>query len=93
MTHSLQRACDAVGEVRPWEVRHNLPIGNERGEVRVVRAIETPLAQCKEALFSVDSGKAEAPERQWFLASACRQQSRWKWAAAEPTTERWTSLQ
>ena len=29
----------------------------------------------------------------WFVASACRQAGGWKWAAAEPATERWGSLQ
>lgn len=83
-----------IGEARPWAVRHSPPIGNKRGEVRVLRAVETPLAECKEVLFSVDSGK-EGPDaaRRWFLTSACRQEDRWKWAAAEPATERWGSLQ
>ena len=30
--------------------------------------------------------------RQWFVTSACRQTEGWKWAAAEPATERWGSL-
>ena len=82
-----------VGEARPWEVRHALPIGNKRGEVRVVRAVETPLAECKEVLFSVDPGGGADAARRWFLTSACRQDERWKWAAAEPATGRWGSLQ
>lgn len=82
-----------VGEGRAWEVRHDLPISNARGEVRVLRLIETPLARCKEVLFSVDSGTGPGAERQWFLTSACQQDAGWKWAAAEPSTERWGSLQ
>lgn len=82
----------AVGEVRPWEVRHDLPIGNKRGEVRVLRAVESPLAECKEALFSVESGEGAEAARRWFLTSACRQAEGWKWATAEPATERWGSL-
>lgn len=82
-----------VGEVRPWEVRHVLPIGNERGEVRVLRAIETLLASCREVLFSVARGRAPDAPRRWFVTSACRQAEGWKWAAAEPATERWGSLQ
>ena len=82
-----------VGEARRWEVRHDLPIRNKRGEVRVLRAVETPLAECKEVLFSVDSGERPDAARRWFLTSACRQDDRWKWAAAEPATERWGSLQ
>ena len=83
----------AVGEARPWQVRHDLPIGNKRGEVRVLRAVETPLAACKEVLFSVDSGEGVDAARRWFVTSACRQEQRWKWAAAEPATGRWGSLQ
>ena len=84
----------AVGEVRPWEVRHDLPFGNKRGEVRVLRAVDTPLAECREVLFSVASGEAPDAARRWFVASACRQaEGGWKWAAAELATERWGSLQ
>ena len=83
----------AVGEARPWEVRHDLPIGNKRGEVRVLRAVDTPLAECREVLFSVASDEAPDAARRWFVASACRQAEGWKWAAAEPATERWGSLQ
>lgn len=58
----------------------------------MLRAVETPLADCKEVLFSVDAGGASDPARRWFLTSACRQAERWKWATAEPATERWGSL-
>lgn len=83
----------AVGEARPWRVRHDLPFGNKQGEARVLRAVETPLAECKEVLFSVESGEGKDATRRWFLTSACRQDEGWKWAAAEPATERWGSLQ
>jgi hypothetical protein len=82
-----------VGEMRPWQVRHDLPIGNEQGEVRLLRLVNTPLAQCKDALFSLSSGNGAEASRQWFVTSACRQGEAWKWAAAEPATERWGSLQ
>lgn len=81
-----------VGEARPWEVRHDVPFGNKRGEVRVLRTIDTPLAECREVLFSVALGEVQDAARQWFLTSVCRQAEGWKWAAAEPTTERWGSL-
>ena len=79
-----------AGEARPWEVKHTIPVGNEHGEVRVVRIINTPLAVCKELLFSVE-GKNAAPS--WFTTSACQQGDKWKWAAAEPAVERWGNLQ
>ncbi len=82
-----------VGEVRPWEARHVLPVGGGRGEVRVLRAVETPLARCKEAVFSVAPGRGAGETRRWFVAGACRQAEGWKWAVAEPATGRWGSLQ
>ncbi|WP_376099473.1 hypothetical protein ACE7GA_11455 [Roseomonas sp. CCTCC AB2023176] len=78
------------GESRPWRVRHSLPIGNEEGEVRVLREIRSPLATCREALFSVaeDGGAA------WFVTTACRApDGSWSWAAAEPAVPRWGNLQ
>jgi hypothetical protein len=83
----------AVGEVRPWQVRHSLPIGNKGGEVRVLRAIDTPLAACREIAFSVERGSGAAVTRDWFVTSLCRDAGGWRWAAAEPATERWGSLQ
>lgn len=80
------------GEARPWRVRHSLPIGNEGGEVRVLREFETPLAACREAAFSVESGSGEAATRAWYLASFCRGEEGWAWASAEPATNRWGSL-
>lgn len=83
----------AVGEARPWRIRHTIPIGNEHGELRVVRVIANPLTTCKEVVFSVDEGRAAARERKLFTTAVCRQGSRWKWAAAEPAVQRWGYLQ
>lgn len=81
------------GEPRRWQVRHSLPFGNKQGEVRVLRAIETPLARCREIAFSVEEGKAAELRRAWYVTSLCRGDTGWRWAAAEPATERWGSLQ
>jgi hypothetical protein len=85
-----------VGDTRPWNVKHTLPIENGHGQVRVTRAFTSALADCKEFVFSVaDGDEANAPEH-WYMASACqmRQDKRtWKWAAAEPAVERWGNLQ
>ena len=82
-----------VGESRPWKIEHDIPVGNEHGEVQVTRAIVTPLTMCKELVFSVDSGHGEELKRAWYTTQACRHCERWKWALAEPATERWGSLQ
>ena len=76
-----------------WQIRHPLPIGNEHGQLRVVRAIGSPLAECKEIAFSVDEGTAGTLKRAWFVTSICKQDKTWKWAAAEPAVERWGYLQ
>ena len=81
------------GEQRLWEVRHIVPVGNEHGEVAVVRNIPSPLTLCKQLVFSVDAGKGAGLTRQWYTTDACRDGDRWKWAQAEPATARWGSLQ
>ncbi|MDM0030672.1 hypothetical protein QTI33_00785 [Variovorax sp. J22P271] len=85
----------AVGQRGPWEVRHAVPYGDGQGEVQVVRAFATPLADCKEAVFSVDDAAAQAagaaPPR--FVTTVCRGDHGWKWAAAEPAVARWGALQ
>ena len=87
----------AVGQRQPWEVRHAVPYDNKRGQVTVVRAFATPLAECKEALFSVqdaDAATATAAFGPPFVTTVCRGDSGgWAWAAAEPAVARWGALQ
>lgn len=84
-----QVATMRVGEVRPWKIIHTIPIGNEHGEVWITRDIITPLTLCKELVFSVQSDHNTA----WYTTQACNDGARWKWALAEPATERWEPLQ
>jgi hypothetical protein len=83
----------SVGDRAPWRIEHDIPIGNEHGELRVVRLIETSLAVCKEIAFSVDEGSGAKLKRAWYNAAICRQADAWKWASAEPAVERWGYLQ
>jgi hypothetical protein len=79
-----------VGQLGPWRVRHSLPIGNEHGELEVVRRIDNPLAPCEEIVFSVvEDGKPPS----WYSTDICKQAAGWKWASAEPAVERWGYLQ
>lgn len=78
-----------VGGEAPWRIRHTIPIGNEHGDLRVVGTITTPIAECKEVVFSVVDGK----DRQWFTIDVCRDPRGWKWATAEPSVARWEVLQ
>ncbi|MCK8784910.1 hypothetical protein M0638_11010 [Roseomonas sp. NAR14] len=80
------------GVVARWQIRHDIPIGNAAGELRVVRRIDTPLAECREILFAVVEKEADA-SRRWFAATVCRQGEAWKWASAEPAVSRWGNLQ
>lgn len=81
------------GDIEPWKIQHPVPYENEHGEVEVVRILASPLALCKEALFSVIDGEGAKQTRQWFVVTACRQDEAWKWAVAEPAVDRWGSLQ
>jgi hypothetical protein len=81
-----------VGQRLPWQVRHAVPYRNNQGEVQVTRVIETPLATCKEALFSIAASDAKAPAS-WFHTTMCLGPQGWRWAAAEPAVNRWGALQ
>jgi hypothetical protein len=71
----------AVGDTRPWQVKHTLPVENGA------------LATCKEFAFSVADGDGPGMHRDWFLATACKLPNGWKWASAEPAVARWGNLQ
>ncbi len=85
-----------AGAAALWKIRHDIPIGNEHGEVRVVREIVSPLAICREIAFSVLDDPPAPPA--WFTTTICAKDAtargpEWKWAAAEPAVERWGFLQ
>ncbi|MDR6407389.1 hypothetical protein [Paraburkholderia terricola] len=85
-----------VGAVAPWSVTHSMPIeDDERGRVTVSRAISTGALDCKEIVFSVDQAatKNVPASSAFYVASICRDGDNWKWASAEPATERWGALQ
>ena len=79
-----------VGASAPWRIVHFVPIGDEHGELQVVRRIENPLAPCKQVLFSVVAGK-RPPD--WYSVDICQDTQGWKWASAEPAVARWGYLQ
>jgi hypothetical protein len=83
----------APGETAPWKIEHDVPIGNEHGDVTVVGLLDNKLTRCKEVVFTViDGDKPDSPHGT-FVTTACVQGQTWKWAQAEPATERWGSLQ
>jgi hypothetical protein len=82
------------GAVGTWSVSHRIPIEpNEHGLVMVSRSFGGADFTCREIVFSVDGGTTKAPDRAFYVATVCRDGEHWKWASAEPATERWGSLQ
>jgi hypothetical protein len=85
-----------VGGVAPWSIVHSFPIEDDQhGRVTVSRTISSGALDCKEIVFSVDQDatKDKAASSAFFVASVCRDGDTWKWASAEPATERWGALQ
>lgn len=78
-----------IGQARPWEIRHTIPIGNEHGNLEAVREFTTPLITCREIVFTVVDGD----DKDILTTSLCHQPDGWRWAAAEPAVDRWGFLQ
>ena len=82
-----------------WSVTHTIPIENdEHGDLVVTRLVGNTTFNCKEIVFSVDSVKKKAGVEQtvtraFYTATVCQDGANWKWASAEPATERWGALQ
>jgi hypothetical protein len=80
----------SVGAVAPWRVVHDIPIEtDEHGQVAVSRTLTGNGFLCKEIVFSIEHAKG----REFYTATVCRDGTTWKWATAEPATERWSALQ
>jgi len=85
-----------IGAVAPWSITHSFPIeDDEHGRVTVSRLISTGALDCKEIVFSIDqAAQRDTPaSSSFFIASICRDGQNWRWASAEPATERWGALQ
>ena len=95
---SIARAAGPldVGGVAPWSITHSFPIeDDEHGRVTVSRTISSGALDCKEVVFSVDrdATKEAAASSAFYVAAVCRDGNAWKWASAEPATDRWGALQ
>jgi hypothetical protein len=82
-----------------WSVSRAIPIeDDERGALVVTRVFAARPGSgadftCKDVVFSVDRGTGAKLRRAFYTATVCLDGARWKWASAEPATERWGSLQ
>lgn len=84
----------APGEVAQWNSHHLIKLEpDQHGRVTVSRAISAAALDCKEIIFSVDSVQKKEPVSAFYVATICRDGQQWRWASAEPATERWGSLQ
>nr|WP_314625650.1 hypothetical protein [uncultured Noviherbaspirillum sp.] len=84
----------APGQVAAWDIVHPIPIEpSSRGEVTVSRVVGATALDCREIVFSVEQPPKAQSARAFYVAMICRDGPRWKWATAEPATERWGSLQ
>ncbi len=81
------------GQVAPWRVVHSIPIEpDEHGEVTVTSETGGAI-RCKAIIFSVAEETDGKPDPSFYTASVCGNGTVWRWALAEPATERWGSLQ
>ncbi|WP_206668020.1 hypothetical protein [Teichococcus oryzae] len=94
---SIARAAGGLpmGAVATWSITHSVPLAyDQQGRVTVSREIGALGLSCREIVFSVEQQDDEALERaEFYTAIICRSGDLWKWASAEPATERWGSLQ
>ena len=83
-----------VGGVARWQSEHAIPLeADEQGQVTVSRTLGSTGFQCKEIVFSVEHAAKPDNPREFYTATVCRDGTAWKWATAEPATERWGALQ
>lgn len=85
----------AIGATAAWTSGHyKVSVErNEHGTLTVSRLIQAGDLDCKEVIFSVDATVKGKPEREFYTTTICRDGAVWKWASAEPATERWGALQ
>jgi hypothetical protein len=84
----------APGQVAPWRVVHTVPIeADEHGEVTVTGQTGGTGMRCKGIVFSVAQRENGKPDPAFYTASICGTEGKWRWATAEPATDRWGSLQ
>ena len=82
------------GALQSWSIRHYVPIeADEKGQVVVSRAFGAGSFRCKEIVFSVDDMRRNGLQRAFYTATICQDGTVWRWASAEPATERWSVMQ
>jgi hypothetical protein len=76
-----------VGQSARWHVNHWLPLTEKHGTVETARAFGRSIP-CKDVVFTVDG------DDNLYVSTVCQdKRGIWRWALAEPTVDRWGSLQ
>jgi hypothetical protein len=76
-----------VGEAAPWRVTAWLPLSERHGTVQTARLFGASIP-CKDVVFTVDG------DDNLYVSTMCQdKRGIWRWAVAEPTVDRWGSLQ
>lgn len=79
----------AVGQSAPWNVDKLLPLSDKSGTVEVARIFGDTIP-CKDVIFTLDGDEAHSI----YTTTICRNdKGDWRWALAEPSIDRWGSLQ
>jgi hypothetical protein len=76
-----------VGQATRWKIKHWLPLTEKHGTVETARSYGTAIP-CKDVIFTVDD------DDNFYVTTICKdRKGTWRWALAEPTVDRWGSLQ
>jgi hypothetical protein len=76
-----------VGQSARWNDDYWLPLDGKHGTVEVARSFGKAIP-CKDIVFTVDK------DDNLYVAVVCAdKKGAWRWALAEPTVDRWGSLQ
>jgi hypothetical protein len=76
-----------VGQSARWNIDASLPLFDRHGVVEVARSFGSAIP-CKDVVFTVDD------DDNLYVTTVCAdKRGVWRWALAEPTVDRWGSLQ
>ncbi|HEY1503271.1 MAG TPA: hypothetical protein VGF92_03170 [Stellaceae bacterium] len=76
-----------VGQSARWNIDGWLPLTDRHGTVEIARSFGKAIP-CKDAVFTVDD------DDDLYVTTVCADKKGiWRWALAEPTVDRWGTLQ
>jgi hypothetical protein len=77
----------SIGQSARWDIDGWLPLTDRHGTVEVARSFGKAIP-CKDVVFTVDD------DNDLYVTTVCAdKKGTWRWALAEPTVDRWGTLQ